>query len=78
MAALDSREPVKPIKPLTVADAAVALGVSAKTVREMIASGKLVPNRIGNGRGTLRFSPAEIERYLASTTGSSKIMRAWR
>lgn len=53
---------------LTVKQVAERLNVSPSTVYDLAASGKLSCHRIGSrGRGTLRFTEAQVEAYLAST-----------
>jgi len=47
---------------LTVQDAAQRLNVSPKTIYALVASGKLPCQRIGNGRGTIRLRPADLDR----------------
>ena len=50
------------------------LNVSPSTVYDLAASGKLSCHRIGSrGRGTLRFTEAQVEAYLASTLQQSDI-----
>lgn len=49
---------------LTVADVARWLTVSASLVYQLVDAGKLPVHRIGNGRGAIRFRPADIEEYL--------------
>ena len=46
--------------PLSVADAARALGVSSRTVYDLCESGKLRHSRIGRGRGTIRITREAI------------------
>lgn len=49
---------------LTVADVAKWLTVSSSLVYQLVESGKLPVYRIGNGRGSIRFRPEDIEGYL--------------
>ena len=50
---------------LTVNQAAERLNVSVKTVRNLIASGRLAHYRIGTGRGVIRISEDALDRHLA-------------
>lgn len=53
---------------LTVKDVAALLSVSESTIYDLVATRKLACHRIGGrGRGTLRFTQAQVEAYLAST-----------
>ena len=54
---------------MTVADAADYLNVSRDTIRNLIDSGKIPASRIGNGRGTLRLSVADLDRYKKESAG---------
>jgi excisionase family DNA binding protein len=49
---------------LTVAQAAVALGVSGPTVRRWIHDGHLVAVQIGGADGVLRIPETELERLI--------------
>jgi excisionase family DNA binding protein len=49
-------------KPLTVKAAAERLGVSSDTIYGMVESGELPCQRIGKGRGTIRISPAALDK----------------
>ena len=49
---------------LTVAQAAVALGVSAPTIRRWVKDGHLVAVQIGGPDGVLRIPEAELERLV--------------
>lgn len=51
--------------PLTVAQAAAALGVKPGTVYALCRAGDLGHMRIGVGRGTIRIEPADLERFKA-------------
>jgi excisionase family DNA binding protein len=53
---------------MTVRQAAARLEVSAATIYGLVASGKLMHYRIGNGRGVLRIPNDAIEEYLARCT----------
>jgi excisionase family DNA binding protein len=46
---------------LTVAEAARHLGVSVRTVYDLVRSGRLRASRIGNGRGAIRIAPADLD-----------------
>jgi excisionase family DNA binding protein len=50
---------------LTVAQAAVALGVSGPTIRRWVRDGHLVGVQIGGPDGVLRIPEAELERLVA-------------
>ena len=49
---------------LTVNEAANRLRVSTATVYALISSGKLACHRVGVGRGVIRISNDQIDRYL--------------
>jgi excisionase family DNA binding protein len=49
---------------LTVSDVAEVLNVSESLLYQMLDAGKLPHLRIGNGRGVIRFDPADIVAYL--------------
>jgi excisionase family DNA binding protein len=51
---------------MTVEEVAGLLGLSVSTVYSMVAARKLPFLRLGNGRGVIRFSRAQIDTYLAS------------
>ena len=48
---------------LTVKQAADRLGVSARTVYDLVECGRLKCQRIGKGRGTIRIRPADLDAY---------------
>jgi excisionase family DNA binding protein len=50
-------------KMLTVPEAAERLGVSTKLVYALCAAGKIVHERYGLGRGTIRITEEAIEEY---------------
>ncbi len=50
-------------KALTVKQAADRLGVSARTVYDLVECGRLKCQRIGKGRGTIRIRPADLDAY---------------
>lgn len=52
---------------LTVKQAAARLGVSAKLVYALCARGKIVHERHGLGRGTIRISEGSLEEYRRGT-----------
>jgi hypothetical protein len=56
--------------PWTVKQAAFRLRVCEKTVRKLEKSGKLRCERIGEGRGTLRFWPRDLEDYRELARGT--------
>jgi excisionase family DNA binding protein len=51
---------------LKVRDTAERLNVSESCVYQLIEAGKLPCHRIGNGRGAIRISEADLNDYLAS------------
>lgn len=56
--------PVFPVRLLTVAETALALGVSARQVWRLVATGALPAVKLG--RRSTRIRSADLERYLAS------------
>jgi excisionase family DNA binding protein len=52
---------------MTVADVAARLNVSESAVYDLVATKRLACHRIGRKRGTIRFTEAHMEAYLAST-----------
>jgi len=63
-------------QPLTVLQAADALGISERTARDLIASGELTHHRVGNGRGRVRILPSDLEAYRGRTeAGFSHLFR---
>jgi excisionase family DNA binding protein len=46
---------------LTVKQAADRLGVSSRTIYDLVESGRLKCQRIGTGRGTIRIRPADLD-----------------
>lgn len=50
---------------MSVADAAEYVGVSERTIRDLVRDGQLTHYRIGRGRGFVRFRRSEIDEYLA-------------
>lgn len=50
-------------KPLTVKQAAERLGVSVDAVYDLCRDGRLRCFRAGEGRGTIRIRPADLERF---------------
>jgi excisionase family DNA binding protein len=45
---------------LTVDEAAQHLGISHRTVYDLVRSGRLRAQRVGNGRGIIRIAPADL------------------
>jgi excisionase family DNA binding protein len=45
---------------LTVEEAAKHLGISQRTVYDLVRSGRLRAQRVGNGRGIIRIAPADL------------------
>ncbi|MDB5416474.1 MAG: Helix-turn-helix domain [Rubritepida sp.] len=59
-------KPTKPLRPtplLTVAEAAVFLGLCTKTVRGLVKGGRLLAHRIGR---SIRISEADLRAFLAA------------
>jgi excisionase family DNA binding protein len=52
---------------LTVKQAADRLGVSLRTVYDLVKCGRLKCQRIGTGRGTIRIRPFDLERLTVDT-----------
>ena len=50
---------------LTVKETAERLGVSQRTIYDLIESGRLRAQRIGIGRGTIRIRPTDLNGCLA-------------
>jgi excisionase family DNA binding protein len=57
---------------LTVKQVADRLQVSQATVYQLCAQGKMPHNRFGVGRGTIRISPEQLQRYLEETEGAGR------
>ena len=51
----------------SVSVAALKLGVSERTLRKLVKSGRLDHHRIGVGRGTIRISDEAIARFLCDS-----------
>jgi len=67
--------------PLTVLEAARAMKVSKDAVYDLCDSGKLRHHRIGNGRGTIRIMPKDIDdfrRASPSALADSTKLRHYR
>jgi len=60
---------------LTVQEAATKASVSPKTIYALVASGKLRCQRIGNGRGTIRIRPTDLDRVKEPETHGFKHLR---
>lgn len=60
---------------LSVKQVADRLGVCERTIRDLVRSGKLAASRIGKGRGTLRFDPAQLRHYQLESAGHFKPKR---
>lgn len=56
---------------MALAQVATKLGVSDATIRNLVSSGKLPASRIGKGRGTLRFDPAEVTQFQVRSAGGN-------
>jgi excisionase family DNA binding protein len=55
---------------LTVDEAAQHLGISQRTVYDLVRSGRLRAQRVGNGRGIIRIAPADL-----ATIGPTRRLR---
>ncbi len=53
---------------LTVKQAADRLGVSSRTVYDLVECGRLKCQRIGKGRGTIRIRPADLDAYSSESS----------
>jgi len=51
--------------PFTVRQAAAAMNVDDRTVYSLCSNGELAHHRIGVGRGTIRISQVDLQRYLS-------------
>lgn len=51
---------------LTVREVAQILRLSSACIYTMVASGRLPHLRVGNGRGSIRFSHEDLDRFLNS------------
>ncbi len=51
---------------LTTAEAAKALGMTAHSIRKLVADGKLAVHYLGPNGGMIRFTEADLELYLES------------
>lgn len=60
-----------PSELLSVPGAAGYLGVSTGTIYLLTAAGKIGHYRIGQGKGTIRFTKDDLDAYLASTRAPS-------
>ncbi len=60
------KEPA-PGVPLTVRQAARQLNVDDRTIYSLCSSGAIAHHRIGNGRGTIRIAPDDLNRFLDSS-----------
>ena len=75
---LSEAEPAPPAADgmLSVKQAAADLGVCEWTVYNLARCGRLPASRIGKGRGTLRFNPADLEAYKRESAGNPLPKRA--
>lgn len=68
------RDLVAPLStPLTVAEAAKRLNVSAGTIYDLVESKKITAEHIGNGRGTIRIRPEDLETYRQDARGTTAL-----
>ena len=56
---------------LTVREVARRLNVNRSTVYELVSNGRLSCHRVGLGRGTIRVSADDLDRYLESCRSQS-------
>jgi excisionase family DNA binding protein len=52
---------------LTVKEVAQKLNISARTIYDLVRAGRLKCQRIGKGRGVIRFRPTDLENFRAPT-----------
>jgi excisionase family DNA binding protein len=52
---------------LTTAEAARRIGLSPRSIRSLVVSGKLAAYFLGPNGGVIRFSPDDLEAYQKST-----------
>lgn len=52
---------------MTIAEAAIELGISPRTVYQICSAGRLAHIRVGLGRGIIRILRADLDAYIAST-----------
>lgn len=57
---------LRPEALLTVRDVAVRLRVSQSCVYALVQQGRIASHRIGGGRGVVRISEADLQRYLTA------------
>jgi excisionase family DNA binding protein len=60
---------------LTAGQVAKKLGVSRGTIYAMVSCGKLLASRVGKGRGTILFNPADVRQFQRETAGSQMPIR---
>jgi excisionase family DNA binding protein len=52
---------------LTVKEISQKLNISARTIYDLVRAGRLKCQRIGKGRGVIRFRPTDLENFRAPT-----------
>lgn len=52
---------------LTTEQAAERLGLSPRSIRALVAAGKLAVHRLGPRGGIVRFSPEDLDEYVRRT-----------
>jgi len=57
-----------PVQLYTVEEACAMLAISRRTLGREMTRRRITPTRVGPGRRSLRFSAAELERYLSRNT----------
>jgi excisionase family DNA binding protein len=74
----DERKPAQPDNAtwMTVDQAGKQLGVSRRTITDLCSSGKLPHVRIGNGRGTIRIKPADLDKIKPASVEKRKPFHA--
>jgi excisionase family DNA binding protein len=61
-----------PEGPWTVKQAAKALGVSERTVRDLVSTGKLKSHKVGAGRGVVRILVEDVEEFRRTNATAEK------
>ena len=62
--------------PLTVQDAAKFLGINRVTAYKLVNSGKLPSYRIGEGRGTIRIQPSDLQAFQQEAHSAGESVRS--
>ena len=59
---------------LTVKEVAKLLRVSGRIVYQLVGEGRLGHHRVGNGRGSVRIRPKDVEDYLQSCRTNGRMI----